>query len=123
MIIIYKNKKIETSAEFLPEFIEKMPFKIQTILTDNEMEYTFNLLAKQRKKNINLMKFVLNKKLNTNYKTTELFREMLKLFHISNQQTTTFGLFIEPTNPSFSKTLHRPPGVEWCSNTCVSKPN
>jgi len=40
---VYQNKTIETSAEFLTEYIEKMPFKIHTILTDNGMEYTFNL--------------------------------------------------------------------------------
>jgi len=47
---VYQNKTIETSAEFLTEYIEKMPFKIHTILTDNGIEYTFNLLAKPTKK-------------------------------------------------------------------------
>lgn len=47
---IYNQKTIENSIAFLQLLIEKIPFKIHRILTDNGIEFTYNLLIKCNKK-------------------------------------------------------------------------
>jgi len=45
-IKLTKKKTMMDSGSFLEEVIDKFPFKIHTILTDNGIEYTFNLFKK-----------------------------------------------------------------------------
>ena len=46
---VYDNKRIETSKVFLENTIRQYPYKINKILTDNGMEFTFELLIEEKR--------------------------------------------------------------------------
>ena len=46
---LYKSKSMENSQDFLQKVIEKFPFKIHRILTDNGAEFTYKLLQNCKK--------------------------------------------------------------------------
>jgi transposase-like protein len=102
---VYENKKIDTSAEFLNAVLQKFPFKIHTILTDNGMEYTFNLLAKHLQPKDKIHKFdqVCNEQ-KIKHKTTkfahpwtngqvEIFNKTIKNATTKKYFYTTFAQF------------------------------
>lgn len=51
---LHDNKRMETATSFLRETLQQYPFKIEKILTDNGIEFSYNLLveAKQPKNKV-----------------------------------------------------------------------
>lgn len=46
---LHDNKRVETAAGFLRQTLTQYPFKIKKILTDNGIEFSYNLLVETRK--------------------------------------------------------------------------
>lgn len=46
---LHDNKRMETAAEFLTQALTQYPFKIVKILTDNGIEFSYNLLVDAKK--------------------------------------------------------------------------
>ena len=46
---LHDNKRMETAAEFLRQTLAQYPFKIVKILTDNGIEFSYNLLVEAKK--------------------------------------------------------------------------
>lgn len=49
---LHDNKRMETAAEFLRQTLAQYPFKIVKILTDNGVEFSYNLLVEAMNKKI-----------------------------------------------------------------------
>jgi IS30 family transposase len=46
---LHDNKRMETAAEFLKQTLAQYPFKVEKILTDNGIEFSYNLLVEAKK--------------------------------------------------------------------------
>jgi transposase-like protein/transposase len=54
---VYDNKRMETSKLFLENTLKQYPYKINKILTDNGMEFTYELLLKEKRPKTRLHPF------------------------------------------------------------------
>jgi transposase InsO family protein len=48
-IELHDNKRLDTAAEFLRQTLAPYPFKIEKILTDNGIEFSYNLLVEAKR--------------------------------------------------------------------------
>ena len=55
---LHDNKRMETAAAFLQQALKQYPFKINTILTDNGIEFSYNLLVEAKKPKDKIHPFV-----------------------------------------------------------------
>lgn len=55
---LHDNKRMETATEFLRETMQQYPFKIEKILTDNGIEFSYNLLVKAKQPKNKIHPFV-----------------------------------------------------------------